>query len=43
MDDRIKRNQDDIDLDDATTLPDEDSEVTDALAADEGEEFEEND
>ena len=42
MDDRIKRDQDDIDLEDATSLPDEDGGVAEALAEDD-EEFEEND
>ncbi len=42
MDDRIKRDQDDIDLEDANSLPDEDGGVAEALADDEGEEFEEN-
>ncbi len=42
MDDRIKRHQDDIDLEDATSLPDEDGGVAEALAEDD-EEFEEND
>jgi hypothetical protein len=42
MDDRIKRDQDDIDLEDSTSLPDEDGGVAEALAEDD-EEFEEND
>ena len=42
MDDRIKRDQDDIDLEDAMSFPDEDDGVVEALA-DEDEEFEEND
>jgi len=42
MDDRIKRDQDDIDLDDATGVPDDDDGIVEVLA-DEDEEFEEND
>ena len=41
MDDRVKRDQDDIDLDDATSVPDDDDGIVEALA-DEDEEFEEN-
>jgi hypothetical protein len=42
MDDRVKRDQDDIDLEDGTGLPDEDGGVVEALAEDD-EELEEND
>jgi len=43
MDDRIKRDQDDIDLDDETSLPDEDGGVMEALAEEDDEESEEDD
>jgi hypothetical protein len=43
MSDRIRRDQDDLDLDDLDTLPDEGGGVAEAAPEDEDEEFEDDD